>query len=124
MGTIELTQEDYWVKAVERFRKYLPAHGPKPRLVPLSPADERLLIEPTEAEMNEAKDLPYASLLGVCQYPSAYTRLEMRYAMFVLSRWRTKWGKVHFAILLKSLEYGYETRTMGLKYGGTLEKGR
>ena len=67
--------------------------------MPLSPADERLLIEPTEKEMEEAKALPYASLLGVCQYPSAYTRLEMRYAMSVLSRWRTKWGKVHFAIV-------------------------
>ncbi len=66
--------------------------------------------------------MPYASLLGVCQYPSAYTRLEMRYAMSVLSRWRTKWGKVHFAILVKSLEYGYETRKMGLKYGGALDK--
>ena len=103
-GTIELTQEDYWVKAMERFRNYLPAGGPKPRLVPLSPADERLLVEPTEKEMEEAKALPYASLLGVCQYPSAYTRLEMRYAMSVLSRWRTKWGKVHFAILVKCLE--------------------
>jgi hypothetical protein len=124
LGTIELTQEDYWEKAVERFREYLPAGGPKSRQVPLSPADERLLTEPTEVEMNEAKALPYASLLGVCQYPSAYTRLEMRYAMSILSRWRTKWGKVHFAILVKSLEYGYETRKMGLKYGGTLEKGK
>jgi hypothetical protein len=121
-GTIELTQEDYWVKAIERFREYLPDGGPKQRLVPLSPADERLLVEPTEKEMEEAKALPYASLLGVCQYPSAYTRLEMRYAMSVLSRWRTKWGKAHFAILVKCLEYGYETRKMGLKYGGVLTK--
>ncbi len=37
-GTIELTQENYWKKAVERFKEYLPDNGPKPRLVPLSPA--------------------------------------------------------------------------------------
>ena len=123
-GTIELTQEDYWDKAIERFKEYLPEGGPKPRQVPLSPADERLLVEPSEGEMDEAKGLPYASLLGVCQYPSAYTRLEMRYAMSVLSRWRTKWGKVHFGILLKTLEYGYETRKMGLRYGGDLDKGK
>jgi len=121
-GTIELTQEDYWIKAVERFKEYLPESGPKPRLVPLSPADERLLVEPSAAEMEEAKGLPYASLLGVCQYPSAYTRLEMRYAMSVLSRWRTKWSKVHFAILVKTLEYGFETRRMGLKYGTSINK--
>ncbi len=95
-----------------------------PRLAPLSPADERLLVEPSAAEMEEAKGLPYASLLGVCQYPSAYTRLEMRYAMSVLSRWRTKWGKVHFAILVKTLEYGFETRRMGLKYGKSVDKNK
>jgi hypothetical protein len=72
--------------------------------------------------MEEAKGLPYASLLGVCQYPSAYTRLEMRYAMSILSRWRTKWGKVHFAVLVKTLEYGFETRRMELKYGKSMEK--
>jgi hypothetical protein len=62
LGTIELTQEDYWEKAVQRFREYLPASGPKPRQVPLSPADERLLVEPTEEEMDEAKALPCASV--------------------------------------------------------------
>ncbi len=92
--------------------------GPKERLVPLSPADERLLVDPSEEEMAEASHLPYTSLLGVCQYPSAYTRLEMRYAMSILSRFRTKWGKKHFEILTKTLEYGYTTRKMGLKYDG------
>ncbi len=116
--TLELAQEDYWVKAVERFKEFLPHVGPKVRLVPLSPADERLLVEPSEEEMAEASHLPYTSLLGVCQYPSAYTRLEMRYAMSILSRFRTKWGKKHFEVLVKTLEYGYATRKMGLKYDG------
>jgi hypothetical protein len=116
--TLELTQEDYWVKAVERFKEFLPQAGPKARLVPLSPADERFLVEPSVEEMAEASHLPYTSLLGVCQYPSAYTRLEMRYAMSILSRFRTKWGKKHFEILVKTLEYGYATRKMGLKYDG------
>jgi len=70
--------------------------------------------------MREASHLPYTSLLGVCQYPSAYTRLEMRYAMSILSRFRTKWGKKHFEILVKTLEYGYATRKIGLKYSGNL----
>jgi hypothetical protein len=119
--TIELTHEDYWVKAVERFKEYLPA-GPKERQVPLSPADERSLGEPTEEEEKEAKHLPYPNLLGVCQYPSAYTRLEMRYSMSLLSRFRTKWGRKHFEVLLKALEYGYSTRKMGLKYDGNMGK--
>jgi hypothetical protein len=115
--TMELTQEDYWVKAVERFKEHLPASGPKQRLVPLSPADEKFLVEPSEEEAKEGSHLPYPILLGVCQYPSAYTRLEMRYAMSILSRFRTKWGRKHFEILVKTLEYGYATRTMGLNCG-------
>jgi hypothetical protein len=84
-GILELTQEDYWIKAVERFKLYLPASGPKDRKVPLSPADEKLLVEPTEKEMKEAEHLPYASLLGVIQYPSSFTKLEMRYAISSLA---------------------------------------
>ncbi len=48
-----------------RFAEFLPASGPAARKVPLSPADEKLLVEPTAEEMKEAEHLPYASLLGV-----------------------------------------------------------
>jgi hypothetical protein len=119
-GFLELTQEEYWEKAVSRFKEFLPVDGPKERKVPLSPADERLLVEPTEKEIKEAEHLPYPNLLGVCQYPSAYTRLEMRFAMSVLSRHRTKWSVIHFRILIKALEYGYSTRKMGLRYSANL----
>jgi hypothetical protein len=71
--------------------------------------------------MEEAKLLFYPNLLGVCQYPSAYTRFEMRYAMSLLSRHRTKWGIKHFEVLLKAPEYGYSTKKMGLKYDGNLD---
>jgi hypothetical protein len=120
--TLELTQSSYWEKAVERFADFLPKEGVKHRRVPLSAADERLLTEPTEEEMKEAEHLPFPNLLGVVQYPSAFTKPEMRYAMSVLSRHRTKWGKRHFIILLKSLEYGYHTRSRGIIYLGFLAK--
>ena len=42
----------------------------------------------------------------------------MKYAMSVLSRWRTKWGTNHFKVLVKALEYGYATRKQGLRYNG------
>ena len=42
--TLELTQEDYWVKAVRRFKDFLPSDDPKQRLVQLSPADELLIL--------------------------------------------------------------------------------
>jgi hypothetical protein len=120
--TIELTQKEYWVKVVARFPQFLRIGEPAQRRVPLSPADEKLLVEPTAEEMKAGEHLPYASLLGVCQYPSSFTRLETRYSMSVLSRHRTKWGIVNFRILLKALEYGYSTREMGLKYSCSKDK--
>ena len=118
--TIELTQCDYWEKAVMRFKEFLPVSGPKERLVPLSPTDEKLLVEPTEEEIKAAEHLPFPNVLGVVQYPSNFTKLEMRYSMSVLSRHRTKWGLAHFKILLKALEYGWSTRSIGIKYCGNL----
>jgi hypothetical protein len=42
--SLKLTQEDYWVKALERFKDFLPSGGPKERLVPLSPAERRAFV--------------------------------------------------------------------------------
>ena len=120
--TLELTQAKYWEKAVERFAEFLPNGKAKERRVPLSAADERMLTEPSEEEVKDAEHLPYPNLLGVIQYPSAFTKPEMRYAMSVLSRHRTKWGKKHFVILIKSLEYGFSTRKKGIIYWGGLRK--
>ena len=116
--TMELTQEEYWIKAVERFKEFLGKDGPRKRLVPLSPLDESLLVEPSEDDIKAAEHLPYPNLLGVVQYPSNFTKVEMKYAMSVLSRCRAKWGVAHFRVLLKSLEYGYTTRKFGLLYHG------
>ncbi len=96
-----LTQEDYWEKAIDRFKEFIGEKGPKIRLVSLSPADEKLLVEPTAEEIKAAEHLPYPNLLGVVQYPSNYTKLEMKYAMSILSRHRTKWGLNHFRVLMK-----------------------
>jgi hypothetical protein len=120
--TVELTQKQYWEKAVERFSDFLPKDKRKERRVPLSATDERMLTGPTDKEVKEAEHLPFPSLLGVVQYPSAFTKPEMRYVMSVLSRHRTRWGKRHFIVLLKSLEYGYSTRSQGIIYLGCLNK--
>jgi hypothetical protein len=116
--TMELTQEDYWVKAIDRFKIYFGKNGPKKRLVPLSPLDEKLLVEPSAEEIKAAEHLPYPNLLGVVQYPSNYTKVEMKYAISILSRHRTKWGINHFRVLIKALEYGWATRKLGILYHG------
>jgi hypothetical protein len=86
----------------------------------LSPYDEKLLVEPSAEEIKAAEHLPFPNVLGVVQYPSNFTKLEMKYAMSVLSRHRGKWGVAHFKILLKALEYGWSTRKMGILYNGNL----
>jgi hypothetical protein len=70
--TMELTQEEYWVKAIDRFKEFLVGGKPKERLVPLSPLDEKLLVNPNEDEdeIKAAEHLPYPNLLGVVQYVS------------------------------------------------------
>jgi hypothetical protein len=120
--TLELIQAKYWEKALERFAEYLPNGKARERRVPLSAADERMLTEATEEDIKAAEHLPFPNLLGVVQYPSAFTKPEMRYAMSVLSRHRTKWGKRHFDILIKSLEYGYHSRRKGIIYSGNLRE--
>ncbi len=62
---LEMKREEYWVKAVERFKSYLGKDGPKIRLVPLSVADEKLLVEPSDDEIAKAQHLSFPSLLGV-----------------------------------------------------------
>jgi len=106
---------------VIRFKQFLPQSGPKVRQVPLSPSDERMLTEPTEEEIKAGEHLPFPNVLGVVQYPSNFTKLEMRYSMSVLSRHRTKWGVKHFQILLKALEYGWSSRKMGIKYNANMD---
>ena len=115
-GTVELTQAEYWEKAVAKFSEFLAPSGPKERTVPLSIADAALLTEATEEDVKKGMHLPYPQLLGTIQYPSAYTKLEMRFTISILSRHRGKWGERHFAAALKALEYGYTTRARGIKY--------
>ncbi len=54
----------------------------------MSPLDEKLLVEPSDEEIKAAEHLPYPNLLGVVQYPSIFTKVEMKYSMSVLSRHR------------------------------------
>jgi hypothetical protein len=101
-GTTELTQPDYWEKSVERFKQYL-GREPKERSTPLSVADYNLLKEATDEEVKEASHLPYPQLIGTIQYASAFTKLESRFAVSTLSRFRGRWSKTHFAAALKRL---------------------
>ena len=81
-----------------------------------------LLIPATEEEFEDAKHLQFPQLLGQIQYPTVYTKLEMRFAVSLISRHRSKWSRRSFDILVKALEYGYATRHIGLMFSCGLDE--
>jgi hypothetical protein len=111
-GVTFLTQKRYWELAAERFREYL-----KPSFCVRTPLPERLdLSEPTEEEKREAKDLPYRQLLGCMAFPSCHTKLEIRFAISILSRFMQGWGVRHWGYALHCLKYCIYARFFGLVY--------
>ena len=120
--TLEVTQAKYWEKCVEK-NKGLWTDGKVPRrAIPLSPSDAAFLLLPvTDDDFQDAKDLEFPQLLGQIQFPTVYTKMEMRFAISLISRQRSRWSRRSFKILVKALEYGYTTRHIGLLYSCGLD---
>jgi hypothetical protein len=120
---MELKAPKYWEAALAKLGKFF-GNGVKERHNPLSMYDEKTMLEEevTDDEMKEAADLPYREVCGIISYPASCTKLEMRYAVSICGRHRTRWGRKQFKILLKVFEYGYTTREMGLIYSKGLDK--
>ena len=54
--------------------------------------DEKVMEEEvTDEQFEDAKHLPFRQLAGVCSYPAACIKLEMRLAISVCGRYRGKW---------------------------------
>ena len=121
--TLEVTQCKYWEKCVQRNSDLWENGIPESRATPMTPADATFLTLPvSDQDFEEAKHLEFPQLLGQIQFPSVYTKLEMRFAMSLLSRQRAKWSKKAFQILVKALEYGYASRQIGLLYSCGLDQ--
>jgi len=122
LGTCELKSPMYWSLAAEKFKHLFPS-GYKERRNPLSVSDERVMLESvSDEEFDEAKDLPFRELCGVCSYPAACCKLELRYAISVCGRHRSKWGKKQFDVLKRVFEYGLATKDVGIIYSKGLDK--
>ena len=120
--TLEVTQAKYWEKCADK-NKGLWKDGQVPhRAIPLSPADAAFLLLPvSDEDFEDAKDLEFPQILGQIQFPTVYTKLEMRFAISLISRQRSKWSRKSFKILVKALEYGYTTRNIGLMFSCGLD---
>jgi hypothetical protein len=123
LGLCELKSPKYWEAALLKIGKYF-SGGVKERHNPLSIYDEKIMLESevTDAEWEEAKHLEFRELLGIVSYPASCVKLEMRYAISICGRHRTKWGVKQFNILKKVFEYGFTTRHLGIIYSKGLDQ--
>jgi hypothetical protein len=123
LGLCELKSPKYWEAALLKVGKYF-ERGVKERHNPLSQYDEKIMLEEevSDAEVEEAKHLEFRELLGIVSYPASCVKLEMRYAISICGKHRTRWGKKQFNILKKVFEYGFTTRHMGIIYSRGLDE--
>jgi hypothetical protein len=93
-GITELNQPRYWEALRVRFRKYLPD-----KFNVKVPLPEGTITKPgSESEHKLAAHLPYPELVGAIAYPAAHTKLEIRYAVSVLSRYMSNWTLEHWGV--------------------------
>ena len=121
LGLCELKAPKYWESALLKVNKYF-KNGVKERYNPMSVYDEKIMNETvSDDEFEQAKHLEYRELVGIISYQAGCTKLEMRYAVSICSRHRSKWGLKQFNVLLKLFEYGYTTRFTGIIYSKGLD---
>ena len=123
LGLCELKSPKYWESALLKVGKYF-KDGVKERFNPLSVHDEKFMIESevSDEEFEEAKHLEFRELLGIVSYPASCVKLEMRYAISICGKHRTKWSLKQFNVLRKVFEYGYTTRHLGIIYSRGLDQ--
>lgn len=76
----------------------------------------------TEDEFKNAKDLPYAQLVGSILYLSTITRPDLAYAANTLSRHLSKWNDDHWKAAKHLLRYITGTRDLKLQFNGNIDK--
>jgi hypothetical protein len=106
-NTTELKMPRYWEKAALAFKECAGAGGWKPRTVPFTSCDGKILLEkPTEEETLEAKQLPFPQIVGTMSYPASNCKFELRFAVSLLGSRRGGWSKKRFDICIKVFECG------------------
>jgi hypothetical protein len=76
----------------------------------------------TEDEFKNARDLPYAQLVGSILYLSTITRPDLAYAANTLSRHLSKWNDDHWKAAKHLLRYIKGTRDLRLQFNGNIDK--
>lgn len=110
-----LSQEGYIEKVLERFNM----QNAKPDCSPLA-GHHKLSISqcPTSKKEKEAmKKVPYQSAVGSLMYAMVCTRLDIAYAVGVVSRFMSNPGEAHWAAIKCILRYLNDTSKLCLCFG-------
>lgn len=109
-GAISLSQPQYVESILDRFAmtNCNSVKSPLPGQVNLSPA--------TDEEVNNAKDLPYQSLVGSLQWLASTTRPDIAYAVSQVARFQAAWSVSHWIFAKHILRYVRGTANLGITF--------
>ena len=73
----------------------------------------------TSEERERMAMIPYASAIGSIMYTMLYTRLDVAYALGIVSRFQADSGENYWKLLKNILKYLRRTKDIFLIYGGS-----
>ncbi|XP_041000938.1 secreted RxLR effector protein 161-like [Juglans microcarpa x Juglans regia] len=77
----------------------------------------------TDEDKEFMKNIPYASIVGSIMYIMVCTRLDLTYAVSIVSRFMSNPGKSHWHALKCVFQYLSSTKCFGLKFGENMQIG-
>jgi hypothetical protein len=115
-GCKELYHSDYWLALKVKYKEQL---GTRNINIPMKPWVEKTLMSITEMKPEEheaVEDFPYRELIGSIAFPSCHTKLEIRFAVSILSRYLSNWNAECVSAALDLLSYCIHTHDIGILY--------
>lgn len=111
--SLRMTQTHYIESVLDRFSM----KNCNASKTPLPP--NTILTSESEAEVAEAANLPYQSVVGWLQWIANSTRPDIAHSVSQLSRFNASWTKEHWLMAKHVLRYLKGTSSIGITFGGT-----
>ncbi|RVW65458.1 Retrovirus-related Pol polyprotein from transposon TNT 1-94 [Vitis vinifera] len=113
-GILGLSQETYINKVLERFQM----KDCSPSVSPIVNGDRFNLNQcsKNDLEMEQMKNIPYASKVGSLMYAQVYTRPDITFVIGMLGRYQSNPGLDHWKTAKKAMRYLQGTKDYKLMY--------
>ena len=111
-GCKEVTHSKYWLALGEKYAEQLKGRNMR---VPMKPGVDKQLadLKPSSEEHAAVADYPYRELVGSISFPSCHTKLEIRFAVSLISRHLHDWDALCINAALDCLSYCVNTHDIG-----------